>query len=125
MKSPMRIDTISSSNAHGLLPADVADHLERLPLDEARQILLQLSPDRGASILAELDAENAAGLLETFTCDQIISRLQILSPNLVADLVLALPAKRRGEVLRALPPDLWTSVTVLGLATLAIWKSAL
>jgi flagellar motility protein MotE (MotC chaperone) len=67
MKSPMSIDMISLDNAHGFLPADVADRLERLPLDEGRQILLQLSPAQGAAILAELDAKIAAGLLDTFT----------------------------------------------------------
>lgn len=109
MKSPISIE----NNAHGLLAADVADRLERLPLDEARQMLLQLSPAQGAATLSELDAKDAAGLLGTFTRDQILSRLQLLSPNQVADLVLALPPERREEVLKALPPDISANVTAL------------
>jgi magnesium transporter len=109
----MRDETFNFRNEHGLHPSDLADRLERLPLDAAREVLQQLPPAQGALILAELETPKSANLLEEFTTAQIVSWLRFLPPHMIADLVLALPPERRTEVLAALPPEQSREATAL------------
>ena len=94
-------------------PADLADRVERLPLDAAREVLKPLPAAEGAPILAELEIAKAAAILEGFQRVQTAAWLRMLSPHIVADLVFALPAARRKEVLGDLPPDQAAEVTAL------------
>lgn len=98
---------------HNFHPADLADRLERLPADAAREMLRRLPPAEGAMILAELDTDKAANLLEGFTGVEIATWLQSLPPHRNADLVFALPVAQRKEVLTALPPEQSTEVAAL------------
>lgn len=109
----MRDETFDFRSESGLHPSDLADRLERLPLDTAREILQQLPPSQGALILSELEAPKSANLLEEFTAAQIVSWLRFLPPHMIADLVLALPPGRRTEVLTALPPEQSRETTAL------------
>src|SRR5688572_496105 len=109
----MRDETFNFRSASGLHPSDLADRLERLPLEAAREILQQLPPAQGALILSELEAPKSANLLEEFTAAQIVSWLRFLPPHMIADLVLALPPERRTEVLTALPPEQSREATAL------------
>ena len=109
----MKDDTINLPSLDRLHPADLADRLERLPADEAREFLRQLPPAEGALILAELEPPKPARLLEDFTGGEIATWLRLLPPHTNADLVFALPVARRKEVLAALPPDQTAAVTAL------------
>ena len=109
----MRDETFNFRSERGLHPSDLADRLERLPLDAAREILQQLPPAESALILSELEAPKSADLLEEFTAGQIVSWLRFLPPHMIADLVLALPPARRMEVLTALPPEQSREATAL------------
>jgi len=109
----MKDETINLHNLHELHPADLADRLERLPSDAAREILQRLPPAEGAVILAELDTDKAANLLEGFTGGEIVTWLRLLPPHTNADLLFALPLKRRKEVLAALSPDQSAAVAAL------------
>jgi magnesium transporter len=101
----MRDETIHLRSEHGLQPSDLADRLERLTPDAAREILQRLPPEKGALILTELETLKSADLLKGFDAAQIVSWLRFLPPHMIADLVLALPSDRRKEVLKALPPE--------------------
>ena len=109
----MKDDNINLHNVHELHPADLADRLERLPSDAAREILQRLPPAEGAVILAELHTDKSANLLEGFTGGRIATWLRLLPPHRNADLLFALPVARREEVLAALPPDQSAAVTAL------------
>src|SRR6185503_844147 len=109
----MKDETINLHNLHELHPADLADRLERLPSDAAREILQRLPPAEGAVILAELDTDKAANLLEGFTGGEIVTWLRLLPPHTNADLLFALPLTRRKEVLAALSPDQSAAVAAL------------
>jgi magnesium transporter len=109
----MRDETFNFRSERGLHPSDLADRLERLPLDAAREILQQLPPAESALILSELEAPKSANLLEEFTAAQIVNWLRFLPPHMIADLVLALPPERRTEVLTALPPKQSREATAL------------
>lgn len=109
----MKDETINLQNIHELHPADLADRLERLPSDAAREILQQLPPADGALILAELETTKSAKLLEDFTGGEIAAWLRLLPPHTNADLLLALPVARRKDALAALPPDQSAAVSAL------------
>jgi len=109
----MKDDTTNLPNVDELHPADLADRLERLPSDAARQVLQQLPPTEGAVILTELHTDKAANLLEGLTGGQIVTWLRLLPPHTNADLLFALPLTRREEVLAALPPDQSAAVAAL------------
>lgn len=94
-------------------PADLADRLERLPDEDAREIMRDLPVSEAAAVLAELHPEEAAQLLEGVRPSQIAAWLRPLPPNVVADTVVSLPAERRDEVLAALPPEKAKAVAAL------------
>ena len=109
----MKDDTINLHNIHELHPADLANRLERLSSDAAREVFQELPPAKGAAILTELHTDRAANLLEGFTGGQIVSWLRLLPPHASADLLFALPVARRKEVLAALAPDQSAAVAAL------------
>jgi len=96
-----------------LHPADLADRLERLPSNAAREVMRKLSPAESAAILAEMDTKEAADLLADLERDQIQARVRLLPPHRMADLLLELPAERREAVLQVLPPDQASAVSAL------------
>lgn len=109
----MKDETTNLHSFAGLHPADLADRLERLPSDAAREILQRLPTADGAVILAELEATKSAKLLEDFTGGEIAAWLRLLPPHTNADLLLALPVARRKDALAALPPDQSAAVSAL------------
>ncbi len=100
-------------NVESLPPADLADRLERLPIQSAKEVLGRLPPFQSAAVLAELETSYAAELLEGFSDDQIAGWMQLLPPNITADLVMQLPVERRDQVLSKLAPSEFTAVTGL------------
>jgi len=87
----MKNDTM---NLHDMHPADLADRLERLHSDAARELLQQLPLTEAAEVLAELDASEAVDLLANFTDQQIEARLRPLPPHRITDVLMALPSAR-------------------------------
>jgi len=88
-----------------LQPADLADRLERLPVEDAREVLKHLPATRVAPILSELTSRDAVHLIEEFPDDQIASWLELLPPHVAVDLVELFPPLRRKALLAALPPE--------------------
>jgi magnesium transporter len=109
----MKDNTTNISGLHELRPADWAGRLERLPVASAQELLKGLPASKVASILSELPLETAVHLLEQFPVDPIAAWLQILSPNIVADLADSFSASRRKELLAALAPDQSAAVMAL------------
>jgi Mg/Co/Ni transporter MgtE len=94
--------TTTLTGLHELQPADWADRLERLPTEDAREILNGLPAPKVAAILSELPSKEAARLLEEFPEDQIVAWLQMLPSHVAADLADSFPASRRKDLLAAL-----------------------
>jgi magnesium transporter len=88
-----------------LHPADLADRLQRLPLDEAQRILPELPPTLAASVLAELEHDRQHELLKALPVQKLAPLLAELPPNVVADLLPALPPSVRRNTLDALPAE--------------------
>ena len=104
---------IVSSEIKCLHPADVADQLQRLPVEEARVALLRLSPSDAAAVLAELDEELRPRLLEGLTAGELARIIPELNHNAAADVVAELPEERRPEVMAALPSEEKAQVSTL------------
>jgi len=85
--------------------ADLADRLQRLDIEEARELLRQLPPEKAAAALAEVDRERLAGLLEGFDAHQLSGLLSSLPPEDAADLLQEVSAGTRREVLAELSPE--------------------
>ena len=87
----------------GLHPADIADRLQRLPVDEALAALRQLSKADAAAVLAELDEELRPRLIEGLSSPELAGIITQLDHHAAADVVSELPEERRPEVMAALP----------------------
>ena len=86
-------------------PADVADQLERLPIEEAQQELRDLPPSEGAAVLAEIDAGARPAVLENLAPREIANLLQELPHNEAVDIISSLPPEVQPQVLDQLPTE--------------------
>ncbi|MGV3774069.1 MAG: magnesium transporter [Verrucomicrobiales bacterium] len=109
----MRDELIKEGNERDMHPSDLADRLERIDTDSAREALQQLPASQVALALAELDATQAANLLQEFSAEQIASWLRLLPSPVIADLAYALPPELRFGVLASLPPEQSKQTTAL------------
>ncbi len=88
-----------------LHPADLADRLQRLPLEDVQRLLAELPPDLAASALSELEHDRQKELLKALPVQKLTPLLSHLPPNVVADLLPALPPPTRRGALEALPAE--------------------
>ncbi len=85
-------------------PADLADELQRLPIEEAVQAIRSLHRDRAADVLAELDRQVASDIISNLDVAEISGLLSRLPHDEAADLVAELPLDQRHAVLSLLRP---------------------
>ncbi len=97
----------------GLHPADIADRLQRLPVDEALAALRQLSETDAAAVLAELDEELRPRLIEGLSSPELAGIISQLDHHAAADVVSQLPEERRPEVMAGLPTEEKKQVSTL------------
>lgn len=88
-----------------LHPADLADHLQRLPDEEAHELMQQLPVGQAAATLAEVEEETAAELMVNLPVDRLAELLPSLPADEVVDLLQHLAPARRREVLATLPVE--------------------
>lgn len=103
----------SSEELHELHPADLADHLQRLSLEEAREVILSLTRRKAAAALVDVEEEQALELIETLTDGQLIGLLVELPHNESADLLGFLPPDRQRVVLENMPVEHATDIRQL------------
>jgi magnesium transporter len=96
-----------------LHPADLADRLQRLDVEEARQVLRELPPPLASQALAEMERERQRELLAAMPIEKLTPLLAELPPDVVADFVPALPPSDRRNVLESLPPAIRQRVQAL------------
>jgi magnesium transporter len=90
---------------HELHPADLADQLQRLPLEEARATLVSLPRKKAAAVLADVEEERAIELLEVLADEELAGYLVELPHNRVADLLGLLPPGRQRLLLGRMPEE--------------------
>ena len=84
-------------------PADVADQLERLSVEEASQMLHKLPAARAAQVLGEVQPDQRKKLVAELTNEQLSEVLKQMPHDQVADLLADTPDAQRAEMLAALP----------------------
>ncbi|MBI3985986.1 MAG: magnesium transporter [Lentisphaerae bacterium] len=85
-------------------PADLADRLQGLPLEEAVRLLREMPAGKASAVLSEMDSETAAQIARHLEPPLLRTLLQAVSPQQVADIVGRLPEELRSVVLESLSP---------------------
>ena len=106
-------DTNQTAQQLHLPAATLANQLERLPEDEARDAFRQFTPTQAAAVVAELEADYAASLLESWPQERIADCIELLPRTIATDLVGALPEERRAKILAELPPEKAATISAL------------
>ena len=96
-----------------LHPADLADRLQRLPEEEAQNLIQLLPRETAAAVLADVEEEKLPDLLAVFPTARLLELFQSLPPQDVVDLLQHLPTVRRREALAALPAERASEVKAL------------
>lgn len=110
----METQATKSLEEYGQLhPADLADQLQRLPTEEAREILTLLPPWVAAAAVAELEPEKSAELLAQLPSERVTEFLTKLSSAEAADLAQDLTEHQRTEALADLSPETSARVNAL------------
>ncbi len=86
-------------------PADIAYDLERLPVEEAQEILKQMPVEQAAEVIAEVEDELRENLVEVFTPQRFSEILEELPPNEAADLIGSMDPEEQDRLLSAMEAD--------------------
>lgn len=81
-------------------PADGADHLETLPLEEQVLLIHALSPEDAAEIVAEMERHDRAALMRELPPDYAANILEEMSPDDAADVLVDLDTDHQQRLLR-------------------------
>jgi magnesium transporter len=84
-------------------PADVADQLERLPVEEASQVLHELPPERAAEVLSEVEPDQRKTLVAELSTAQLSEVVKQMPHDEAADLLADVPDAQRAEILAQHP----------------------
>jgi magnesium transporter len=83
-----------------LYPADIAEYMDDLTLDEAKYLYTLLEKEEAADVLMELEEDVRERFLESFSTQEIAREfIDNLDSDDAADLIAELPDDRREEVL--------------------------
>lgn len=86
-----------------LHPADLADQLQRLPVDEANAVLQELSAEQAGQTLVEMEKSQLVELLDDINPERLTDLLTQLPADDAADLLQHLTPARRREIFSTLP----------------------
>jgi magnesium transporter len=106
-------DTATIEEYQQIHPADLADRLQRLPVEEARDILIRLPRPTAAAAISELEHEKSSELLSGFSPERVTEFLQAMPANEAADVAADLSDEQREEALAHLPPEKSAKVNAL------------
>ncbi|MBA4147901.1 MAG: magnesium transporter [Verrucomicrobia bacterium] len=101
------------SEEQHLHPADVADQLERLPIEEAQEQLRQMSHEEAAAVLAEVDEEARPELLHGLSAPELAHVIDEMANDDAADVIAELSPEHAKDVVEELSPEAKSRVTAL------------
>lgn len=97
-------DTVSA-NVGVLYPADIAEILDEVNLQEAQFIFRLLDNELGSEVLMELDEDVREKFLASLSSDEIADFVDELDTDDAADIIQELPEERQEEVLEKVEDD--------------------
>lgn len=90
---------VSQGDLARLHPADVADIVEKLSVNESVALFKTMDAETAAEALEEVSSETTASLLQNLTSDQAADILEEMSPDDAADVLGDLPHEKADELL--------------------------
>lgn len=88
-----------------LRPADLADHLEKTNILNVRRFLKILDEKFAADVITNLNINYQIALFRQFSDEKAAKIIMLIDPDEAVDVLLALPAKKRDEIIKSLPED--------------------
>ncbi len=86
-------------------PADIADRLQEIPVEDAVSVIRELPTETASEVLSELDEDVAAGITAQMTPEEIGELLEEMPHDEAADIAAELPPEQRYEVLSHIDPE--------------------
>ena len=96
-----------------LHPADIADRIQRMPFEQAAEILRQLPATISGEVLTELEEDFRSELIVLFSESELVKLFRKLEHNDATDLMAELDEDIQQHVLEALPDDVSIPVHAL------------
>ncbi len=97
--------SVSHKKLSELHPADIADILEQLDLEEAGAMLDRLDTETAADTLNEVEAPLQSELLSELDPEKASDLLEILAPDDAADILAEIPQAEAERLLNLMPTD--------------------
>ena len=97
--------SVSHKKLSELHPADIADILEQLDLEEAGAMLDRLDTETAADTLNEVEAPLQSELLSELDPEKASDLLEILAPDDAADILAEMPQEEAERLLNLMPVD--------------------
>jgi Mg2+ transporter MgtE len=88
-----------------LHPADIADIVEEMTVDERRAVFEQLDIETAAETLSEVEPEMQASIVSDLEQERAADILDEMAPDEAADLLQDLPEERREELVELMEKD--------------------
>jgi len=88
-----------------LHPADIADIISRVSLQEGAAFLKNLDVDVAAETLSELSPETQAGIIKDLDAEKASDIIEMMSPDEAADVLGDLPAEKAKEILERIEKE--------------------
>jgi magnesium transporter len=97
----------------GFHPADAADHLEKLPLEEQVRIIQGLDLEDAAGLLTEMEPHDRVELVRELSPDYMADLLEEMAPDDAADVLEDLDADHRQRLLKRVEKEDATEIKSL------------
>src|SRR5258706_4276785 len=94
-------------------PADLAEEIDRLPVESAARVLAALPFDLSVQVFDEPELTKRRRLVEKLEAEKAVALLEAMSPDQQADLFRELPESERSRFLGALQSSTPDAVTSL------------
>lgn len=94
-----------AENIEELHPADIADILDEVNLEEAKFIYRILNPDKAADVLTELDDDTRERFLAALSTKEIAEQLDNMDSDDAVDVIQDLPEERQEKVIAQLEDE--------------------
>jgi magnesium transporter len=88
-----------------LHPADIADIVEEMTVDERRSVFEQLDVETAAEALSEVEPEMQVAIVGNLDEERVADILDEMAPDEAADLLGDLPEERREELIELMEPE--------------------
>jgi CBS domain-containing protein/sporulation protein YlmC with PRC-barrel domain len=84
-------------------PEDLADYLEKTNIVNARKLLKILDEKQAAEVMADLNLNYQLALFHHYRPEKAAELLSFIDPDEAVDILLALPRRKREEIIKNLP----------------------